>query len=172
MGLTEASIHEPDDLGKVGARQGFRSLMDQGQIALVAQIFLHAAIHIMVAHMNDAKAQRGRLPSDFRDKLDSAHRHFGHASFKNLIIFALRHEAIDFRLLGVALEQGADSVVRSKSLPVDHGGPDELLVDSPPVAMLRQVAFRQRELLHELCLQRISEELLRELYGERGALYD
>src|SRR5207247_7587656 len=65
-----------------------------------------------------------------------------------------------------------DSVVRSKSRPVDHGGPDELLVDSPPVAMLRQVAFRQRELLHELCLQRISEELLRELHGARGELDD
>src|SRR5256886_5935246 len=57
--------------------------------------------------------------------------------FPYTTLFRSRHEAIDFRLLGVALEQGADGVVRSKSLPVDHGGPDELLVDSPSVAMLR-----------------------------------
>src|SRR5439155_21108492 len=124
----------------------------------------------MVAHMNDAKAERGGLPSDFRDKLDSAHRHFGHASFKNLIIFALRYEATEFRLLGVALEQGADGVVRSKSFPVDHGGPGELLVDLPPVAMLMQVAFRQREPLPELPLQRARKELVRELHRPRGEL--
>src|SRR2546430_5442220 len=92
--------------------------------------------------------------------------------FPYTTLFRSRHEAINFRLLGVALEQGADGVVRSKSFPVDHGGPDELLVDSPPVAMLRQVAFRQRKPLHELPLQRISEELLRELHGARGELDD
>src|SRR5262249_36747469 len=66
---------------------------------------------------------------------------------------------------GVALKKRAERIVGADLLPIHHGRPHELLVDTASISVFRKIALRRNQPLHELRLKLITENALRQLYA-------
>src|ERR1700680_2759166 len=107
----------------------------------------------MPSQVNDSEREQGTVSSDARSTPRSAYGKTHFAGFPICVRFPLYAVAIDLRLLRIRLEHGADGVVSGKLWQVHHCRLHELAVDLGAVAVLRDVALRQRQFFQEATLQ-------------------
>jgi hypothetical protein len=171
-GLAEVTVHEADDLWKIGAFEGVAHFLGELLIGVGALIDADAAIDVVIAEVQDAEAKDIGVAGDFEGDPGAADEEAIFAGGELLAIFALAGEGIDAGAFGVIFEEGTDGVVGADFFAVDDGWADELFVDTEAVAVFGDIAASLSEELEELGFEIKVKEIASELEGAAGVLDD
>src|ERR687897_348405 len=128
-------VQESNRIGEIRFGEGLGELLHQNPIALCPPELLDPSVNVLVADVQDTKAQSDRLAGHVGGGERSADDELRLPSFNALVVLAVERIAINACPLGILLEQGTHGVMGADLLPIDHGWLHERLVDMGAVTV-------------------------------------